>query len=136
MFRTCDVKFPAIEFLPSWNVRLHDRAQGFRIYLRVTSADDKTSPWFFIGEGGAWDRKLALKTEARGWGKTKIDYLALSRPAAAFQFKVEFIVNSKLKPGAAPAEWQLNPPGCLTSAYRGGTDERPAAADRHPAHLQ
>lgn len=114
-------KFPAIEFLPSWNVRLHHRAQGFRIYLRVTSADDKTSPWFFMGEGGAWDRKLTPKTEARGWGKTKIDYLALSRPAAAFQFKVEFIVNAKMKPDTPPAELHR------VAVHYSGSGTRPTA---------
>lgn len=97
-------RFPAIEFLPSWNIRLHHRAQGFRVYLRVISVEDKSSPWFFMGEGGAWDRKFTPKTEVRGWGKTKIDYLALVRPAVAFQFKVEFIVNARMKPDTPPAE--------------------------------
>lgn len=85
-------RFPASEFLPSWNIELPREDQSFKIFLRVyDESKDKPSPWFLMGEGGAWtDDGVPVKVEAKGWGVSKIDYLKLEKPASAFQFKVEF----------------------------------------------
>lgn len=84
-------RFPAKEFLPSWNIRLFRSHQSFKVYLRVfDESKSKSSPWFLMGEGGAYTEGPPVKVEAKGWGVTKIDYLHLTKPAAAFQYKVEF----------------------------------------------
>lgn len=84
-------RFPATEFLPSWNIQLPQKDHSFKVFIRVGDESKlKFSPWMFMGEGGAWVQETAEKTEAKGWGTSKIDYLKLTKPASAFQFKVEF----------------------------------------------
>ncbi len=88
-------KFQAKEFLPSWNILLPGDDQSFKIYLRVyNESKSKPSPWFFMGEGGVHIEGAPEKTEAKGWGASKIDYLQLTNPASAFQFKVDFALQN------------------------------------------
>lgn len=86
---TC--KFPALDFLPSWNIRLPDARYSFKVYLRVADKNrENFSPWLFLGEGGSSSGQSPVETEDAGWGKCEIDYLHLTRPAHAFQYKVTF----------------------------------------------
>lgn len=94
-------RFPATEFLPSWNIRLNGPGQGFRVMIRAVDKTGKVSPWFFIGEGGTIDREVKPKTEFPGWGKTHIDYIALKNPAVAFQYKLEFAASGVAKASGA-----------------------------------
>jgi hypothetical protein len=84
-------RFPATEFLPSWNARVPEGA-GFRVSMRVYDEEGQESPWFFMGEGGAWRKQADEVTSDDAWGKVRVDYLDLDKPTTAFQYKVEFIV--------------------------------------------
>lgn len=82
-------QFPAYEFLPSWNVSLVPGARCC-ISLRVRDEAGRESPWFFMGEAGPCEGTDGGVTQDADWGKVCVDYLALQRPAAAFQFRVSF----------------------------------------------
>lgn len=83
-------RFPARQFLPSWNI-VTGQGAGFRITLRVMDENRDFSPWFFMGEGGAWRKQDDEVTQDEAWGRVKIDYLALKETAHAFQYKIDFI---------------------------------------------
>lgn len=94
-------RFPATEFLPSWNIALSGKDQGFRVYLRFHSKDvSRPSAWMMVGERGKIDLKEKVVVKAPGWGQTRVDYIALRRSANAFQYKVEFWTTSA-RPTAA-----------------------------------
>jgi len=103
-------RFPAQEFLPSWNITLPSTGQGFRISMRFYNNSVKSpSPWLLVGEGGQVDLKSPVKTEAAAWGKTRIDYIDLQRPVHHFQYRVELFVAdaAALAASAAPAIHRL-----------------------------
>lgn len=87
-------RFPARQFLPSWNIRVGNGA-GFRISLRVADSNRNFSPWFFMGEGGEWQKQNDEITSDETWGRVRIDYLAANQPVHAFQYKIEFIAPGK-----------------------------------------
>src|SRR5690606_35708636 len=64
---------------------------GFRVSLRVADASGNFSPWFFMGEGGEWRQQDDEVIKDDEWGYVKIDYLTITRPGHAFQYKIEFI---------------------------------------------
>lgn len=95
-------QFPAIEFLPSWNIRVPAGA-SFRIFLRVRDGAGEESQWFFVGEGGERrDDDIVIEDEA--WGKVLVDYLALRRPATGFQYRVSFFPAEDASAPVEPAE--------------------------------
>ncbi len=90
-------KFPATEFLPSWNILLPRPDQAFHVYLRFHSEKSvKPSPWFFVGEFGEKHHK-PLSGNTDRWGKTHIDYVELFKPAIAFQIRIDFVLPGKLE---------------------------------------
>lgn len=97
-------KFPAQEFLPSWNILLHGPGQGFRLSMRFyNNAVKSPSPWLLVGEGGQVNLQTPVKTEAAAWGKTRIDYIDLQRPAHHFQYRIELFVADAAELAASPA---------------------------------
>lgn len=89
-------KYPALEFLPSWNILLPKPTQVFHVYMRFYRRDTAApSPWFFVGESG--DRRhKPLSGKTTRWGKTHIDYVELFAPADAFQVRVDLILPEKV----------------------------------------
>lgn len=85
-----DCQFPAREFLPSWNIK-YGGGVGFRVYVRLFDAEKHDSPWFFLGEGGPWGKQDDEVCSDEEWGRVRIDYLELTRDAAAFQYRIEFL---------------------------------------------
>ncbi|MGI8907995.1 MAG: C39 family peptidase [Candidatus Sumerlaeaceae bacterium] len=84
-------EFQFHEVLPSWNLRLDESTQGYRIYLRVADESVRWSPWFYFGSGGtsAQHPPEHPTTRSSRWGIVHIDYLELSRAATWFQYRVE-----------------------------------------------
>jgi hypothetical protein len=83
-------KFPFHELLPSWNIRLDESQQGYRIHVRVADERLAWSPWFYFGSGGTMVEKAGGKnTKSPRWGSVNIDYLQLHKPAHYFQYRVE-----------------------------------------------
>lgn len=78
------------EVLPSWNIRLDERRQSYRIELRVESSDESWSPWFYLGSGGPAAHRPPRDRVLRcpGWGRVRTDYLVLDRPAVRMQYRV------------------------------------------------
>ncbi len=103
--KVIDCQFPAREFLPSWNIR-HGGGVGFRIYVRLFDAEKNVSPWFFMGEGGPWRKQDTEVSKDEEWGRVRIDYLELTRDAAAFQYRIEFVTpeSEMVKPDEIVAE--------------------------------
>lgn len=99
-------EFPFNELLPSWNIRLDEHRQSYLVHVRV--ADERGwSPWFYLGGGGSViHRRGVSKIErAPGWGRVKIDYLLLERPARRFQYRVE--LESSARAAQSP---RIGPP--------------------------
>jgi hypothetical protein len=90
----CD--FPAKEFLPAWNMDIDESQQGYRIFLRVRGETGGWSPWFYLGSGGTLVPKRGSSSRVLthpAWGKVKIDYLTLLKPAITFQYRVVLSAN-------------------------------------------
>lgn len=89
-------KYPAFEFLPSWNIILPKPNQVFHVYMRFYNQDAAApSPWFFVGESGEKCHKPLSGNTAR-WGRTHIDYVELFAPASAFQVRIDFKLPRKV----------------------------------------
>lgn len=85
-------EFPFDELLPSWNFRLDEATQGYRVNVRVADARRIWSPWFYLGSGGTMIPQPGRKTtKSPRWGSVNIDYLNLNRPAHYFQYRVELV---------------------------------------------
>jgi hypothetical protein len=83
-------QFPFHEFLPSWNLQLDEKSQGYKIEVRFGNDAGKWSPWFYFGTGGTFSGQTAKpRISAKGWGEVFIDYSVLQRPASCFQFRVQ-----------------------------------------------
>jgi hypothetical protein len=70
---------------------IDEKTQGYRIFLRVRGPKGRWSPWFYLGSGGTLTpkRKSSSRvTRHEDWGKVRIDYLHLAKPASAFQYRV------------------------------------------------
>jgi len=84
-----EAEFPFEEMLPSWNLQLDEKVQGYWVELRVSADGEKWSPWFYFGSGGtAVARKGKRVAKAPAWGEVYIDYLMLKKPAKFFQYCV------------------------------------------------
>lgn len=87
-------RFPATEFLPSWNILLPRPGQGFQVFVRVYAAEGaRPSRWFYAGEAGEGINTAPVKMEVPAWGRTRIDYLELKRPATAFQYRIDMTAS-------------------------------------------
>ena len=79
--------FRFTELLPSWNVDLDEKSQGYRVEVRVLGESGKDwSPWFYFGSAGT----LLTTTHSsvrndEAWGEVDVDYLMLKQPATAHQ---------------------------------------------------
>ncbi len=96
-------ELPFHEVLPSWNIELDEKAQGYRIALRVAGQNDKWSPWFYLGSGGIAVERVARKTtQSAAWGEVHTDFLVLRKAATQFQYRVE--LESTREASAVPAQ--------------------------------
>src|SRR5262245_1718876 len=78
------------EFIPSWNLQLDERNQGYKIEIRFFSRDGKWSPWFYFGTGGTFQGKTTKpRTTIKRWGRVLIDYATLEQPASMFQYRIQ-----------------------------------------------
>jgi hypothetical protein len=93
-------KFPFHEVVPSWNIRLNEESQGYRIEVRVAAEDKKWSPWFYFGSAGVMANDKAYKRTRRSpeWGMVDVDYLLLKKPAKYFQYRVQLEARGKRQP--------------------------------------
>lgn len=97
----CRISFD--EVLPSWNIELNELSQGYRIHLRVGTADGSWSPWFYFGSGGTKSNAPGRKAiESPRWGRVNVDYLQLRRAATLFQFRVELESSTGLEINILP----------------------------------
>ena len=97
--------FGFTELIPSWNVTAPSDT-GLRLEVRVRSRGrGRWSPWLDLG---SWGRTRASGSRTTSWrtGHVNVDYLALKRPADAYQVRVEFISFS-LDRATAPSARRL-----------------------------
>jgi hypothetical protein len=82
-------EFAFHEFLPSWNLQLDEKSQGYKVEVRFGNDTGKWSPWFYFGSGGTFSGQTAKpRISAKGWGHVLVDYSVLLHPASFFQFRV------------------------------------------------
>lgn len=95
--------FPFFDLLPSWNIALDEKCQGYRVHLRVRDADGNWSPWFYFGSAGTLlDPKPVRRVmRSQGWGEVDVDHLRLARPGAAYQYRV--MLANRSRRAAPPA---------------------------------
>ena len=92
--------FAFTELLPSWNVSAPPET-GLRLEVRVRGARaQKWSPWLYLGSWGKTP-VAAEKVLTCRQGQVNVDYLALEKPADAYQVRVQFISHS-MDPAVAP----------------------------------
>ncbi|PKO18136.1 hypothetical protein CVU37_07395 [candidate division BRC1 bacterium HGW-BRC1-1] len=88
--------FRFTELLPSWNVDLDEKTQGYRLEVRVRDEAGKNwSPWFYFGSAGTLletSHTSVQKDEA--WGEVDVDYLMLKQPATAHQARFTLTADS------------------------------------------
>jgi hypothetical protein len=113
------------DILPSWNIALDERTQGYRIHLRVADEAGRWSPWFYFGSAGTMlDPKPARRVmRSAGWGEVDVDHLRLSKPAAAYQYRVS--LENRRSRGQAPALLRFS----VCASDRGGDEARWKAAE-------
>ncbi|AXA36848.1 membrane protein [Candidatus Sumerlaea chitinivorans] len=81
--------FPFDELIYSWNAALPPR-EGFRLYLKVTFGPADESPWLYAGYwGDVRDRVTSRSLPRFDAGVLDMDWLKLTRKAAAFRFRVD-----------------------------------------------
>lgn len=98
-------EFPFTELLPSWNASM-PKDTGLRFHVRVRDAErQQWSPWLYFGSFGRTRPPQARTTSFAG-GAVSIDVLVLSRPADAFQVKVDFF-SFDLEARATPTLWRM-----------------------------
>lgn len=79
--------FPFDEMIYWWKVRI-PRDEGFRLFVQVTFADKKTSPWLYAGYWGTVS--YVAKREIPQFDRGKLDYdqLLLTSSAVSLRFKL------------------------------------------------
>lgn len=92
--------FPFTELIPSWNVSA-PAGTGLRLEVRVRSTRGDWSPWLFLGSWGRTSEASELVL-ACSFGAVNVDYLALDRPADAYQVRV-VLESFSLEAAATPA---------------------------------
>lgn len=83
--------FPFQELLPSWNIKLNEKTQSYRVFMRICDVEENWSPWLYFGKGGTPRARLSHAnklTSSTKWGQVDVDYMMLARPAHYFQYKV------------------------------------------------
>jgi hypothetical protein len=92
--------FRFTELLPSWNVAAPAET-GLRLEVRVRRAGTaKWTPWLYMGAWGKTPAERERVTACRE-GVVDVDYLALDKPAEAYQVRVElfsFTMDSAVTP--------------------------------------
>lgn len=93
-------KFEFHELVPSWNIRLNEETQGYRIEIRVAGEDKRWSPWFYFGSAGVMANEKDFKRTRRSpeWGMVDVDYLLLKKPAKFFEYRVSLEARGKRRP--------------------------------------
>ncbi len=98
--RQVDTAFAFTELVPSWNIRT-PADTGVWLDVRVRDASRGTwSPWLFLGTWGRTTRDGRRVTTFRD-GAVNTDYIALRRPADAYQVRVSFqsfSIDANVKP--------------------------------------
>lgn len=91
------------ELVPSWNIRINEQFQGYRVCIRVGNNGRKWSTWFYFGSGGIshLSRSCRNTIDSTLWGRVNIDYLSLHRPAEWFQYRIELEST-----GPLPDSWR------------------------------
>lgn len=86
------------EVIPSWNIRLDEEVQGYRVRMRFAAAMGRWSEWFDFGGAGVLVEKHRATGSQRPseWGRVAIDYIVLRKPARQFQYQVELV--SRVRP--------------------------------------
>ncbi|MCX7717538.1 MAG: C39 family peptidase [Candidatus Sumerlaeaceae bacterium] len=86
------------EVLPSWNIRIDEEVQGYRVRMRFAATTGRWSEWFDFGGAGvlADKRRAADSQRSSEWGRVAIDYIVLRKPARRFQYQVELV--SRVRP--------------------------------------
>ena len=120
--------FAFTELIPSWNVAA-PKDTGLRLEVRVRARGGaRWSPWLHLGSWGRTPGSGGRTTRCRE-GEVNVDYLALRRPADAYQVRVEFSSFS-LDRAASPSVRRLavSYSGVVADAQRRDSLAGPAAA--------
>lgn len=135
--RPVKAAFDFHELLPSWNIRLDESDQGYRVALRISRNGQEWSPWFHFGNGGTFHETSSTGTISKDpdWGVVDVDYLCVEKPARWFQYRVE-LQSTSSSIATKPVELQRffaayrNTAGDKKLWKRFNSHLKPVAADR------
>jgi hypothetical protein len=98
--RPVKAPFEFHELIPSWNIRLDEKTQGYAVHLRVSRDGEEWSPWMYFGAAGVLanvsDEKRKHKDPV--WGDVDIDYYQTTSPVRLVQYRVALESHAKHPP--------------------------------------